>query len=153
MFTHTHAVSSRVYEEAAIAGEACPATTLGITSHNKIVRKNAWTMVNGTSVCRDGLGNVGKRSMSAWAPRKDMEEVLEMKNAGRKPSQGATIERDRKSTRNKRELVRRECVIIHIVTHQRWPHHHEQSQESQQNYGRGYVALQSRLRLRVVLSR
>jgi hypothetical protein len=106
MFTRTHAVNSRVYEEAAIAGEACPATTLGITLHNRIVRKNAWTMVSGTSVCRDGLGNAGKRSTSACAPKKDMEEVLEMKNAGRKPSHGATRERDQRSTRNKHELVR-----------------------------------------------
>ena len=90
MFTRTHAVKSKVYEEAAIAGEACPATTLGITLHNRIVRKNAWTIVSGISVCKDGLGNVGKRSTSACAPRKDMEEVLEMKNAGRKPSHGAT---------------------------------------------------------------
>ena|SRR6267154_131501 len=90
MFTRTHAVNSRVYEEAAIAGEACPATTLGITLHNRIVRKNAWTIVSGTSVYRDGLGNVGRRSTSACAPTKDMEEVLEMKNAGRKPSHGAT---------------------------------------------------------------
>jgi hypothetical protein len=89
MFTRTHAVNSRVYEEAAIAGEACAATTLGITLHNRIVRKNAWTMVSGTSVYRDGLGKVGKRSASACAPTKHMEEVLEMKNAGRKPSHGA----------------------------------------------------------------
>jgi len=27
---------------------------------------------------RDGLGNVGKRSTSACAPKKDMEEVFEM---------------------------------------------------------------------------
>ena len=114
MFTRTHAVNSRVYEEAATAGEACPATTLGITLHNRIVRKNAWTMVSGTSVCRDGLGNVGKRSTSAWAPTKDMEEVLEMKNAGRKPSHGATRKRDQKSTRNKHELVRHYSVIIRI---------------------------------------
>lgn len=112
MFIRTHAVNSRVYEEVPMAGEACSATTLGITLHNKIVRKNAWTMVSGTSVCRDGLGNVGKRSTSACAPKKDKEEVLEMKNAGRKPSHGATKERNRKSTRNKHELVRRESVII-----------------------------------------
>ena len=115
MFIRTHAVNSRVYEEVPMAGEACSATTLGITLHNKIVRKNAWTMVSGTSVCRDGLGNAGKRSTSACAPRKDMEEVLEMKNAGRKPSHGAAIERNRKSTHNKHELVRRESVIIYAL--------------------------------------
>ena len=114
MFTRTHAVNSRVYEEAATAGEACPATTLGIILHNRIVRKNAWTMVSGTSVCRDGLGNVGKRSTSAWAPTKEMEEVLEMKNAGRKPSHGATRERNPKSTRNKHELARHYSVTIRI---------------------------------------
>jgi hypothetical protein len=113
VFALTHAVNSRVYEEADIAGEACPATTLGITLHNRIVRKNAWTMVSGTSVCRDGLGNAGKRSMIACAPKKDMEEVLEMKNAGRKPSHGATKGRDRKSTRNKHELVRQELDNTH----------------------------------------
>ena len=104
--TPTQALSNKVYEEAAIAGEACPATTLGITLHNRIVRKNAWTMVSGTSVCRDALGNAGKRSTRACAPKNVMEEVLDTKNAGRRPSQGATRESDRKSTRNNHELVR-----------------------------------------------
>ena len=51
-------------------------------------------MVNGTSVCRDGLGSVGKRSTSACAPRNVNEDVLDTKNPGRRPSQGATREQD-----------------------------------------------------------
>jgi hypothetical protein len=46
-------------------------------------------MVRGTSVCRDGGGNEGKRSTSTWAPRNDNEEVFDMKNEGCRPSQGA----------------------------------------------------------------
>jgi hypothetical protein len=60
----TQAVSKSVKEEAATAGEALLATTFGITLHSRIVRKNAWTTVRGTSVCRDGGGNEGKRSTS-----------------------------------------------------------------------------------------
>jgi hypothetical protein len=72
-------------------------------------------MVSGTSVCRDGLGNVGKRSTSACAPKKDMEEVLEVKNAGRKPSHGATRERDRRGTHNEHELGRQDSVIKYTL--------------------------------------
>jgi len=88
----TQEVSKSVKEEAATAGEALLATTLGITLHNRIARKNAWTMVRGTSVCRDGGGNEGKRSTSTWAPKNDNEEVFDMKNEGCRPSQGAADE-------------------------------------------------------------
>ena len=97
--TLTQADSNKVCEEAATSGEACPATILGITLHNRVVRKSAWTMVSGTSVCRDGLGNVGKRSTSACAPKNVKEDVLDTKNAGCRPSQGATVERDQKTSR------------------------------------------------------
>lgn len=46
-------------------------------------------MVRGTSVCRDGVGNEGKKSTSTWAPKNDNEEVFDMKNEGCRPSQGA----------------------------------------------------------------
>jgi len=80
--TPTQAVNSNVNDEAATAGEACPATTLGITLQSRIERKNAWTIVRGTSVWRDWLGKVGKRSTSTCAPKNRMEEVLERKNDG-----------------------------------------------------------------------
>ena len=114
----TQAVSNRVCEEAATAGEACPATILGITLHNRVVRNNAWTIVSGTSVCRDGLGTVGKRSTSACAPKNVKEDVLDRKNAGCRPSQGAMIEIDRKASRQN-TLVHFPKAIVGIITHQR----------------------------------
>jgi hypothetical protein len=47
-------------------------------------------MVSGTSVWRDGLGKVGKRSTSACAPTNVKEDVFDTKNDGCRPSQGAT---------------------------------------------------------------
>jgi len=75
-------VNSSVNDEAATAGEACPATTLGITLQSRIERKNAWTIVSGISVWRDRLGKVGKRSTSTCVPKNRVEEVLETKNDG-----------------------------------------------------------------------
>jgi len=84
----TQAVSKSVREEAATTGEALLAATLGITLHNRIERKNEWTMVRGTLVCREGGGNEGKKSASTWAPKND-NEVLDMKNEGCRLSEGA----------------------------------------------------------------
>ena len=60
-----------------------------ITLHNRIEQKNAWTMVRGTSVCREGGGNEGKKSTSTWTPQNDNEEALNMKNEGCGPSKSA----------------------------------------------------------------
>jgi hypothetical protein len=73
-----------------MSGEACPATTLGITLHNRIIRKSAWVMVRGISVNRDGLGTIGNRSTITCAPRFSIGPVPNRKNEGRRPSHGAT---------------------------------------------------------------
>lgn len=106
----TQAVSNSVCEEPATTGETCPATILGITLHNRVTRKKAWTMVSGTSVWRDGLGNVGKRSMSACAPTNVKEDVFDTKNDGCRPSQGATRTRS-KGTRGRTRVRRVQQVI------------------------------------------
>lgn len=50
---------TQVVSKSITAGEALLAATLGITLHNRIEWKNAWTMVRGTLVCREGGGNEG----------------------------------------------------------------------------------------------
>lgn len=92
--TRTKAVSSRLYGDVAIAGEACPATALGITLHNNIVRWNAWSTVRGSSVFMDSLGTVGNKSISACAPKNIVGVVPETRNEGCRPSHGAAAEHD-----------------------------------------------------------
>lgn len=85
------AVSSRVYGDVATAGEACPATTLGTTLHNNIVRWSAWSMVRGSSVRTERLGIVGNKSTNACALENIAGEVPETRNEGCKPSHGAEM--------------------------------------------------------------
>ena len=73
---------TQVVSKSITAGEALLAATLGIILYNRIEWKNAWTMVRGTLVCREGGGNKGKKSTSTWTPKNDNEEVLNMKNEG-----------------------------------------------------------------------
>jgi hypothetical protein len=129
--TRTKAVSSRLYGDVAMAGEACPATALGITLHNNIVRWNAWSMVRGSSVFMDTLGTVGNKSTSACALKNIVGIVPETRNEGCRPSHGAATEHD-------------ECEVgpfIHLrVTHRRWLRHRGPLQASQPNHGHGSAA-------------
>jgi hypothetical protein len=94
ILTRTKAVSSRLYGDVATAGEACPATALGITLHNNIVRWNAWRMVRGSSVFMDCLGTVGNKSTSACPLKNIVGIVPETRNEGCRPSHGAATEHD-----------------------------------------------------------